>query len=110
MDSSDVVQGGAEHGTITYVPGVNGPSGSARFDAVGLAAVDWLGDGGRVDDEPGDAIPPDFGQKVIAITPTAMTAAAPAANSLNEAFMRLSLRAGHQARRCGVSGRWSSTA
>jgi hypothetical protein len=40
MDSSEIVQGGAEHGTITYVPGVNGPSGSATPEAVGVGAAD----------------------------------------------------------------------
>src|SRR5215208_3057712 len=92
-----------ENGVITYLPATSGPSRKAIGDGVGDG--DAVGDGKAT---PGPPVPPVPGRKLMPATATATTAAAAKA-SFGAVFIRWTLRAGHQDRRCGVAGTWSST-
>src|SRR5215217_7432646 len=87
-----------------YVPGDIDPAGRIGRDALGAGDVE--GDGATVgggEARPGPPVPPLPGRKLIPATATATTAAAAKA-SFGAVFIRWTLRAGHQDRRCGVAG------
>jgi hypothetical protein len=73
----------------------------------GLGLAVGLGDGTMVGVEPPTSLV--RGRKVKPMTATATTAAMVIA-ALLALFMSVNLRGGHQDRRCGVVGTWSSTA
>src|SRR5688572_30755244 len=108
IESSVVWHGGAVHGTITYVPGVKAPSGSATPEALGVAEADRAGEGGALGGVPEPPTPFCLGKSVRPTTATTTTAAAATA-SFRALFISFNLHAGHQARRCEVAGSWSST-
>src|SRR5262245_37253285 len=73
--------------------------------AAGVADGD--GEGAGVGDGP--PIPPSRGRRLMPTTAIATTAAVES-TTLGMVFMTGNLRAGHDVRRCGVAGIWSSTA